>query len=50
MESMNRLVELYKKKRDVKAMETWRQKILAADKKTIANYKTERTGRFLQFI
>lgn len=44
MESMNRLVELYKKKRDVKAMETWRQKILAADKKTIANYKTERTN------
>lgn len=44
MESMHRLVELYNKKRDVKSMDTWRQKILSADKKTIANYKTDRTN------
>jgi tetratricopeptide (TPR) repeat protein len=44
MESMNRLVELYNKKRDIKSMETWRQKIIAADKKTISNYKTDRTN------
>ena len=43
MESMNKLVDLYIKKRDVKAVQTWRQKILSADKKAIANHKTSRT-------
>ncbi|HEY8940912.1 MAG TPA: tetratricopeptide repeat protein [Cellvibrio sp.] len=44
MESMNKLVELYGKKRDNNSVESWREKILSTDKKTIANYKTDRTN------
>lgn len=44
LESMNKLVTLYGKKRDSKSMETWREKILSADKKAVASYKTDRTN------
>lgn len=43
MEAMNKLVELYGKKRDLKSAQVWREKILSSDKKALANYKTGRT-------
>lgn len=44
LESMNKLTDLYSKKRDQKSSEEWRNKIVSIDKKTIANYKTDRTS------
>lgn len=44
MESMNKLVDLYTKKRDTKSAETWLEKIIVADKRTVANHKTDRTN------
>jgi tetratricopeptide (TPR) repeat protein len=44
LESMNKLVDLYTKKRDQKSVESWRGKIISADKKTISSYKTNRTN------
>lgn len=44
IESMNKLVELYGKKRETKSVELWRDKIISIDKKTIASYKTDRTN------
>ncbi len=44
LESMNKLVALYSKKRDVKAVATWQENILSADKKAVASYKTDRTN------
>jgi tetratricopeptide (TPR) repeat protein len=43
-EAMNKLTELYSKKRDIKAADEWRNKIISADKKTISNYRTDRTN------
>ena len=43
MEAMNKLVDLYSKKRDAKSVQLWREKILSADKKVLANAKTGRT-------
>lgn len=43
-ESMHKLTELYSKKQDPRAAEEWRNKIINADKKTISNYKTDRTN------
>ena len=44
LESMNKLVDLYTKKRDQKSVDSWRGKIISADKKTISSYKTNRTN------
>lgn len=43
MEAMNKLVELYGKRRDAKSVQIWRERILSADKKALANHKTART-------
>jgi len=49
IESMNKLVELYTKRKDTSKAMVWRKKIIKADKRALNNVKTERTKYISSF-